>query len=337
MEEWTDRDLAKRFVSDYKLPIQIINEDLFCYSLITLGVIPKWVELKKIVKDKFNNNNNEFLEEYYRIRDNIITSVLNNEAYQKFNTMSMSKYQNLRKEANISSKNIYNQENVGKNFISIDLKKANFQVLNKIDKNILFNSDTYEEFIGKFTDLSYVKNSKYTRQVIFGKLNPSRHITIEKYYTLKIYELLSDKLELTKDYKITSISNDEVVYEVSVMDENSEIEEVASQIETLIKEELGLIVHVEYFKLKGFELCYKSTESPKFTFYSKVFNNNEGNYKLVSVPLPYYLIIRRLYKGLIPLGKDYHFNYEGCDCIFNEEFIVKEITKGNDILVVTQN
>lgn len=168
MKEWTDRDLAKRFVSDYKLPIQIINEDLFCYSLITFGAIPKWVELKKLVKDRFNNNSDEFLNEYYKIRDNIITSVLNNEAYQKFNTMSMSKYQNLHKEANIYSKNIYNQENVGNNFISIDLKKANFQVLNKVDKNILFNSDTYEDFIGKFTDIEYIKHSKYTRQVIFG-------------------------------------------------------------------------------------------------------------------------------------------------------------------------
>lgn len=328
MKEWTDRDLAKRFVSDYKLPIQIINEDLFYYCLITLGAIPKWVELKKLVKDKFSNNNDEFLEEYYKIRNNIITSVLNNEAYQKFNTMPMDKYQNFRKEANISSKNIYSQENVGKNFISIDLKKANFQVLNKVDKNILFNSDTYEDFIGKFTDLSYVKNSKYTRQVIFGKLNPSRHITIEKYYTLKIYELLRDKFELTKDWKITSVSNDEVVYEINVMDESSEIEDVASQIETLIKEELGLIVHIEYLKLKGFELCYKSTESPKFTFYSKVFINNEGEYKLISVPLPYYLITRKLYKGITPLEKDYHFNYEGCDCKFNEEFIVKEMVKG---------
>lgn len=328
MKEWTDRDLAKRFVSDYKLPIQIINEDLFYYCLITLGAIPKWAELKKLVKDKFSNNNDEFLEEYYKIRNNIITSVLNNEAYQKFNTMPMDKYQNFSKEANISSKNIYNQENVGKNFISIDLKKANFQVLNKVDKNILFNSDTYEDFIGKFTDLSYVKNSKYTRQVIFGKLNPSRHITIEKYYTLKIYELLRDKFELTKDWKITSVSNDEVVYEINVMDESSEIEDVASQIETLIKEELGLIVHIEYFKLKGFELCYKSTESPKFTFYSKVFINNEGDYKLISVPLPYYLITRKLYKGITPLEKDYHFNYEGCDCKFNEEFIVKEMVKG---------
>lgn len=119
-----------------------------------------------------------------------------------------------------------------------------------------------------------------------------------------------------------------MVYEANIIDENTKIEEVTSKIETLIKEELGLIVHAEYFNLKGFELCYKSNGSPKFTFYSKVFNNNEENYKLISVPLPYYLIIRKLYKGITPLGKDYHFNYEGCDCIFNEEFIVKEITKG---------
>ena len=31
-----------------------------------------------------------------------------------------------------------------------------------MDKDIVLGANTYEEFIGKFTDIDYIKNSKYT-------------------------------------------------------------------------------------------------------------------------------------------------------------------------------
>ena len=35
-----------------------------------------------------------------------------------------------------------------------------------------------------------------------------------------------------------------------------------------------------------------------------------------------------LYNNETPNELDYHFNYEGYDCIFNEDFEVKEIKNG---------
>lgn len=325
-KEWKDRELAKRFVSDLKLPIQIINEELFNYSLITVGGIEAWEALKLLIKNEYENTNEKFLEEYYNVRDKIITTVLDNKAFQEFNTMPMDRY-SFSKRDSITSKNIYNQDNIGKTFVSIDLKKANFQVLHKVNKDIVLGADSYEEFIAKFTDLDYIINSKYTRQVIFGKLNPSRHITVEKYYTYCIYELLQES-GLTDGWKVVSINNDEIVYEVSfgIYDTKFNIE-TEKNIKKLIKDELDLIVHLDVFILKGYELCYEDSGSPKFTFYSKVYNETNTLYKLVSVPLPYYLIIAKLYENLPLNEKDYHFSYEGCDCIFNEKFIIKEIVK----------
>ena len=76
--------------------------------------------------------------------------------------------------------NIYNNSNTGKKFISIDLKKANFQALRKFNPEIVMNCGhtTILLNISMVTNIS--KKSKYTRQVIFGKLNPRRTITFEK-------------------------------------------------------------------------------------------------------------------------------------------------------------
>ena len=56
-----------------------------------------------------------------------------------------------------------------------------------VDPEIVLNADTYQDFIKKFADSDYIAESKYCRQVIWGKLNPKRHITVEKYMIDKVY------------------------------------------------------------------------------------------------------------------------------------------------------
>ena len=186
-----NRELAKRFISDYKLPIPLINEKYFFYHLglyqEDYNSLEYYFELLDMIGKKYGGNCNKFLEDYYNVRDKIITTIVESEAFQKFNTMDMNVF-TIKDRPNITSDDIYNNDNIGKFFISIDLKKANFQTLRNIDKDIVFGADTYEEFIGKFTDLDYIKESKYARQVIFGKCNPKRHITAEKYFIMQTYK-----------------------------------------------------------------------------------------------------------------------------------------------------
>jgi len=323
MKEWKYKPLTQRFVSDYKLPIPIITKEIFNFHLKKYEEkyksLTKWNELLKLIADKFDGNFNKFLDDYYQIRDNIIMTVLNSEAFKKFNTMPIDCY-NFKNEESITSNNIYNQSNVSKKFVSIDLKKANFQILRKVDKDIVLGADTYEDFIGNFTNLDYIKESKYTRQVLFGKMNPKRHIKVEKYYTYLMYKLLEIYAK-SHDWKIVSLNSDEIVYETP--NSYCEIDYIAET----IKEKLDLIVHVELFILNGYTFSTKDSEHHKVDFYVKK-NLINGEEKMVSVPLPYHSLIYSLYNKEKPSEMDYHFNYEGYDCIFNEEFEIKGIENG---------
>lgn len=320
MKDWKYKPLAQRFVSDYKLPIPIINEKIFIYHLAKYEEkyksLTKWYNLLSLINEHFDGDFNKFLNDYYEIRDNIITSVMNSKAFVTFNTMPLDGY-NINDKVSITSNNIYNQSNVGQTFISIDLKKANFQILRKINKEIVYNTDTYEDFIGKFTDIDYIKESKYTRQVIFGKLNPKRHIKLEKYYTYLMYKFL-EKYANEHGWTIISLNNDEIVYKTA----NAYCE--TDRIQEQIKKQLDLVVHVELFRLKGYTFSTVDSNHHKVDFYVKK-NLINGDETMASVPLPYHSLIYSLYNGNEPHTLDYHFNYEGYDCVFNEKFKIEEI------------
>ena len=156
--------LAKRFLSDLNLPFQFVDFNHFMYCVNTFGYKKKWENLLAVIDERYDGNPNKFLDDYYQIRDNIINSTLNNNGYQYFNAISDMDYFSLDAESRcIPSTSIYNRENNKKYFLSIDLKHSNFQTLKHILSGIVNNANTYEEFIGGFTDLDYIKNSKYTR------------------------------------------------------------------------------------------------------------------------------------------------------------------------------
>ena len=323
-----NRELAKRFVSDYKLPIPIIKDEYFFYYLNLYekdyGSLTKYKNLIELIETKYNGVCNKFLKEYYDARENIIQSVLANPAFEKFNKMDMNVYA-IKDRPNITSNNIYNQDNIGSFFISIDLKKANFQTLRNIDKGIVFGAETYEEFIGKFIDSDYIKESKYTREVIFGKMNPKRHITAEKYFITKIYNAIIEKFP-NLDGKAVSLSNDEIIFKDEFLLYNDKWKCYAMRKEIdAICAEIGFEVHVEFYHLKGYNLVFKESRAVRKTFYFKDYIFTDAKFKLISAPLPYHALIYKLYKGLETEETDYHFDYEGMDARFYEEFDIEEI------------
>jgi len=322
-----DKELAKRFISDYNFPIPLINEMYFFYHLVLYekdyGTLTKYRELVSLIESKYNGECKKFLDEYYNIRENIIQTVSNCEAFQRFNKMNML-YYSIKNKPNITKKNIFNQSNVGKFFISVDMKKANFQALKSVDKEIVLGADTYEDFIGKFTDLDYIKESKYTRQVIFGKLNPSRHITVEMYLITKLYKELSSIKYLNG--KCVSLSNDEIIFEIEPFDEDYMFNAAREHIVSIAKD-LGLDVRVEMFYLKAYNLVFKESRSVRSTFFIKDYVATEGKFKLIAAPQPYHSIMYKLYKGIDLIEYDYHFNYEGMNAMICEEFDIEEVRK----------
>lgn len=321
-----NRELVNRFISDYKLPIVMNKEKYFFYFLELyekeFSSLTKWKMLWDMIDSKFGGDEKKFLDDYYSIRDNIIVTVGDSNSYKAFNTMELDKYKIVDKPQ-VTADNVYNGENIGKAFISIDLKKANFQTLKYINKDIVLGADTYEEFIGRFTDLDYVKESKYTRQVIFGKLNPKRHITIEKYLINEVWKVYNDVWYY--DNKIVSLSNDEIVIETNSEHVSKTILEYrVREIEKAVKERLGLLVKVEYYHLDGYQMYSMQSGNPRNTFYTKT-NLVTDKVELICVPAPYYALTYKLFNGMKLEEPDYHFIYEGIDCRFIEEFGLKKL------------
>ena len=313
-------ELIKRFVKDNDLPIPIIgNGDYFDYFINLYEKdyksLTKYRNLEFLIEKDFEGKPEYFLGKYYEIRDNIIKTVENSEAYQKFNTMDMS-YFAIQNKKNITSNNIYNETNVGKLFVSFDLKKANFQALKYVNPEIVMNADTYEDFIHNFTKIDCIINSKHIRQIVFGKMNPKRHITVEKYIIDKIYEELV----------CVSMSNDELVFYIGDAYMKTDIDVFSEKvryetIRQLIKSSLGFELNVEVFELHKLQLsCDKFQRSPYYYKEYKFAKENEPKGKLMCVPMNYFAIVYKLFNHFPLQEEDYHFDYEGLDCKYCENF-----------------
>ena len=304
--------LRKRFVSDYNLPIQVLQNPYFEEYLERYepqyGTLTKWNMLIEMVNTHFNGNPEEWLSYYAKVRDNIINTIENSEPYKVFCNCDMSQYLEGAKQITVGDVNIYNESNVGRVFISIDLRKANFQALNLYDKNILLNSETYDDFINNFTDVEYIKESKYTRQVIFGKLNPKRTVQIEKYIMSQIaqsgYPLIRE-IEACGG-KLISFKSDELVYDVTDVDEaiiGLTLEDMVQKLKT----EKNIDVRIEYFGLNL--LKFYDHREHTIPVYEKEMYNTPQN-ELKQAPQTFFPQIHRIYNGETVQENDLVFYHE---------------------------
>lgn len=202
----------ERFCKDCNIPIRLFHEPYFMDRLILFdkfyGTLEKWnifvEELQKYHCEQ------DYFEEYNRVKDAAINCIKETEAYQRFNNDDMNQYI-IRKD--LPKTDIFKSDNDGRFFISVDMRKANFSSLYHYDKDIFSGASTWEEFIGKFTSNKHIINSKYIRQVILGNCNPGRHITYEKYI---MNGILEDVMELMGNkFEVVFFSNDEIVIDVT--------------------------------------------------------------------------------------------------------------------------
>lgn len=290
------KEVLKRWVKDYNLPIKIYQEPYFSY-LIDLyddyfNTHSK-LELLKNAVGKFESED-KFLSYYYEVTDKAIDSIKSKEEFQEFNTGDLSKYDI---KSNYPKNNIYKETCVDKYYVSIDLVKANYQALKYVNPSIVSNTNSYEEFIGLFTDLEYMTKSKYLRQVIFGNINPKRQVKVERYLIEQVIDLVIAG-ELFKAEDIHMASNDEVVFELSeeLVDKYSSN---ANDLMKFIKDTLGIDVDIEVFKLVSIEGKY----------YSKEFTNKEG-YELKGIPQIYFPQVYKKYNNKDLHDNDLVFYYE---------------------------
>ena len=246
----------ERFCKDCNVPVRIFQEPYFTDRLKLYdrfyGTLEKWdMFLNELQKYHCEQ---DYFEEYNRVKDAAILDIKSSIAYQKFNEEDMNKYSVTHK--NLSDKDIFKTSNNGKSFISIDMRKANFSSLHYYDPAIFGGVSSWEEFIGKYTDNQHIINSKYIRQVILGNCNPKRHITYEKYLMDGALTYLTEVF-VSID-RVVFFSNDEIVIDVSDMDENEQ-ERIAFAISNGMKE-MQVPLKTELFvlhKIVGTDGYYK--------------------------------------------------------------------------------
>jgi len=258
--------LKKRFIKDFGLPIQVTQEPYFHYylklydeHLCTLKKYKMFIDIVHKLKE------DGFFKELNHIKDSIINDINHLDVYAELAKNKLDEY-NIK--SNIKQQNIYSIENVGKSFISIDLKHANFLAFKYYNEELVLNANSYEDLIKKYSNEEYFIQSKYLRQVIFGNLMPKKQQKIQKFLINNIINALAEKYNIDeKDF--ISASSDEVVIAISKRDEN-----FVKSIKEFLNNKFDFS---DFIKVQTFTL-YNIGDKP---FFYKLFPNEKVEFKAI--------------------------------------------------------
>lgn len=294
-------NLRKRFCKDFNIPINMFQEDFFMERLKLLDKFYDTLRKWKIFKEDmaFYANEQDYFEYYNKTKDDAINSIKASEGFKRFNAEDMTKFAIPHPYRQLSSKDIYHKDNVGKSFISIDIEKANFSCLNFYDSEIFEHQGYWENYIGLYTNLKHIIESKYIRQVILGNCNPGRQVTYEKWimYTLLQYivgEKEENSIRLPLE-DVVMLSNDEAIFYDS---ENVNIEYINTVVRNFVKN-TGIPVRVERYKLLELEdLAY-------------IKKYEDGSMKIKCAKAEFLPMIIHIIQGGEIHSNDLYFMYEG--------------------------
>ena len=310
------KKFRQRFVKDYNLPINIFDDNLFEYyiQLYDFFPYPRYKETIEKIENEYDGCVEKWLEYCASVRDNAINGVMETDEYKKFNSMDLSQY-NFAPICGEHS--CYTEETNGKRFLSIDLRKANFQALKYVG---VISDVTYEQFIHRFGGDDYIANSKYLRQVIFGKMNPSRQIKIEKYLMSKVYEAIKD---VTEKYSFTifSMNSDELIFAIpeefyNNRQEDENTRELINDIYNLVGKNIGVEIKVEYIEVRRLPIV--SANGTKIDAYERT-NLFTSQKTLKKASTTFYPQIYKLWNEMPIEDYDMVFYFENQLATFNQE------------------
>lgn len=191
-EEITNKDI-EIFAKYSGLPIPFYNTKFIEYHLEQLELFydafKKW--------ELFLENRKNITKEINNIIENVKKHI--EKDIEKVNDYKCKKIEKIKN-------NIYTINNADKSFLSIDIKSANYTVL----KGLCDNYDDWKTFISKFTDNQFLIQSKFLRELIFGKCNFTKKAT-------NIQENILDEIEKMIDYEYLELvykCGDEIIYEI---------------------------------------------------------------------------------------------------------------------------
>ena len=292
------KQLRHRFVEDTDAPISVLESPFFEERIELFekdfGTKTAYENYFKHIETTYNGNINLFLEDYHSLRDKIIDTVSQSESFKQFNCDKKIDDAIRNNKPSVGNINLYTNEQVNSIFISIDMKKANFQALKIYNPLIVDNAATYEEFIGKYTDFDLAKKSKRTRQIIFGRLNPKRTMNYEKFLMCELENQLTSQPFL-EDFELFSINSDEILYKAK---KGAVIDNIMHVCETLchfIKQISILDIRVEAFTLRNYTFRIHDSKKSQ-TVYIKYYFDGRKAYKCAN--LIYFTQTYKLINGI---------------------------------------
>lgn len=150
-----------------------------------------------------------------------------------------------------TKKNLYIEENDGKCFISIDMKKANFSALRHFSNEIFNGCSNWEDYLKHFTGITSILNSKYIRQVILGACNPGRQIKYEHY----LMAILANHIKFSlPDVSVYSLGEDEIILEYDYKSyEKAKLDlQMLNDVILHSPQGVGDLVRITFFRLHQF-------------------------------------------------------------------------------------
>lgn len=278
-------NIKHRFIKDFNLPIVVY--DYFDYFMALYDNIFKTFEKYSMLFAVLRDHPGEdFFKLFNTLKDDIIKHVSSKESYKELQAANLGHSKVLPKG------NIFNEYNDGKTFVSLDLKKANFQALKYFNPELVDNCVDYETFIRQFTNYDYFIQSKKLRQIIFGNLNPKRQQAIQR----KIMAEFIDEW-LYDNKNIISASSDEII--IAIEDEK--------YADVMKSDVIGIELHTTFFKLKHLK---------PHSFFVREFP--DGTFDFKCVPAHFFAQVYKYYTKQGIEERDLTFYFEGKKARFIE-------------------
>ena len=106
---------------------------------------------------------------------------------------------------------VYVENNHSKQFLSVDIKAANFNILKDYDSSIVLGFSNWTDLIKSYTDDEFIIKSKHFREVVFGKVGTTpKALNMCPYYLSNIIDILFTEYNY-KMGDIVSVNCDEIV------------------------------------------------------------------------------------------------------------------------------
>lgn len=306
--------LKQRFCKDNNLSIQLFKEPYFTERIELIGYSKEWQDYKNLIETKYNNSEEAYFADYNGVKDKVIEYIKNSVTYDKLQHDDMNKYAcNL----NIKQSDVYKIPNIGKRFISIDMRKANFSALVYYGalNGCSFTTDDnfkYEDFISGFTDVEHFKKSKYIRQVVFGNCNPKRQVTFEKWLMANVVNTITDILKVDIQ-NIYSLCSDEIIIDTCNL--SAEQESMICKLKYMFKFPL----RIEVFDLGVITSAENNEDIHNGNIYAYVKKKGFRDFELKCVEPVNMPFVLKLIKGIELTENDLIFSYNGKLAKFIEE------------------